>query len=588
MSENGLPPTAVTANSGSSFSPPYANGGYRQNEATLSPYQHLSRYLYYALAHIHSYHPHWLKEKYRHYNWKSDRIATQVTEKLATKLQPAQDTDSVIETVLEILQFFFIPRFFLSTQFAGLLDELRQVLATYPHLSVPPTPFSFAEISPPHYQKNGTANTGNIALLLLDAENFQISPEEEQFLNEICQHTIHVKIAFAHWQGMGKKDAELHKQGYQLVHVPSGKDSADVKMASVGASIFLQYPNAQEIFVCSCDGALTHLSNTLNSHGLTVYQVQKQGKQIAVYNSKTGEHHSKSWEKHPDIDTPEKYLQNIGHIVRNLQERNQQQWVALTAIAETFVDRYKLALETMGNQYFPNESTIQILSKYANHLVVYQPMGEPDAYVTVFERATAETLSQNGQPPSAVECSDSTTQTATSKTNSKISSPQELEKMLQKCWHSLEKKQPGKPITPGKLGVEFRNRYREKATTAIVRLGVANSLQKFLAQCPSFILYSGTKEYYVAIAATYRIESPLDLEKILINLCRQLIETRCQPHSPKLDLSTLAAEFNKQYQLPLTKILKHLNLPISLPRYLQSCDRLSVEKYGKSYLVYLK
>ncbi len=547
----------------------------------LSPYQHLSRYLYHAIAQIHSYYPRWLKEKYRCYDWKSDRMATKVTEKLATKLQPAQDTDTAIATILDIFQFFFIPRFFLSPQFAGLLAELRQVLATYPHLQLPLTPFTPTQTASPP-STNGTTKTDNIALLLLDAENFQISLEEEQFLNEICRHTIHVKIAFAHWQGMGKKDVELHKQGYQLIHVPSGKDSADVKMASVGASIFLQYPNAQEIFVCSCDGALTHLSNTLNSHGLTVYQVQKQGKTIAVYNSKTGEHHSKSWEKHPDIDTPQKYLQNIGEIVRELQEKKQQQWVALTAIAETFSHRYKISMEAMGNRYFPQENLLQVLSKYAHYLVVYQPVGDPDAYVTFFEPTGGETFSQNGQTPSSPLSSQP------SHSQETLSSAQELEKKLQRCWHALEKKQPGKPITPGKLGIEFRDRYGEKPTTVILRLGVASSLQKFLAQCPSFILYSGTKEYYVAIAATHHIKSPAALESILVDLCRQLIQTRCQPQFPKIDLSTLAAAFNKQYQLPLSQILKGLNLPTSLPRYLQSCDRLLIEKYGKSYLISLK
>lgn len=588
MSENGLLPTAVTANSGSPFPSQFSHGGCSQNEATLSSYHRLSRYLYDAIAQIHSYHPHWLKEKYRSYNWKSDRMAAKVTEKLATKLQPAQDTDSIIETVLEICQFFFTPRFFLSSQFAGLLDELRQVLATYPHLSLPQTPFSFAEISPPQQPKNGTAKTDDIALLLLDAENFQFSSEEEQFLNEICRHTIHVKIAFAHWQGMGKKDVELHKQGYQLIHVPAGKDSADVKMASVGASIFLQYPNAQEIFVCSCDGALTHLSNTLNSHGLTVYQVQKQGKKIAVHNSKTGEHHSKSWEKNPDIDTPEKYLQNIGGIVKNLQEKSQQQWVTLTAIAETFFYRYKISLEEIAHRHFPNESVLQVLSKYAQNLVVYQPAGEPDTYVTFFQRTARDTIAENSQPFQPVGDTDSQVKTSTSGSDGESSSAQELEKRLQKCWHSLEKKQPGKPITPGKLGIEFRHRYGEKPTTVILRLGVAGSLQKFLAQCPSFILYSGTKEYYVAIATTHSINSPATLENILVDLCHQLIQIRRQSQFPKIDLSTLAAEFNKQYQIPLTQILKSLNLSPSLPRYLQSCDRLFVEKYGKSYLISLQ
>ena len=85
---------------------------------------------------------------------------------------------------------------------------------------------------------------------------------------------------------MGKKDAEFHQRGYQLIHVPPGKDSADLKMATVGASIFVHYPTAKEIFVCSSDRALTHLSNTLQAHGLTVFQVRKQIDKIIVLKAK--------------------------------------------------------------------------------------------------------------------------------------------------------------------------------------------------------------------------------------------------------------------------------------------------------------
>jgi Protein of unknown function DUF88. len=117
----------------------------------------------------------------------------------------------------------------------------------------------------------------------------QLNIETEKFLEGISLYPIQIKVAFANWRSMGKKDAEFHERGYQLIHVPPGKDSADLKMATVGASIFVHYPTAKEIFVCSSDRALTHLSNTLQAHGLTVFQVRKQADKIIVLNSRTGQ-----------------------------------------------------------------------------------------------------------------------------------------------------------------------------------------------------------------------------------------------------------------------------------------------------------
>ncbi|MHC5825037.1 MAG: IS1/IS1595 family N-terminal zinc-binding domain-containing protein, partial [Nostoc sp.] len=78
-----------------------------------------------------------------------------------------------------------------------------------------------------------------ISLLLLDAENLKLDVNSELFLASVCNYPLQVKMAFANWKNpsMGKQDIELYNRGYQLVHVPEGKNSADAKMIAIGACV---------------------------------------------------------------------------------------------------------------------------------------------------------------------------------------------------------------------------------------------------------------------------------------------------------------------------------------------------------------
>ena len=109
-----------------------------------------------------------------------------------------------------------------------------------------------------------------ISLLLLDAENLKLDINSELFLASVCKYPLQVKIAFANWRNpsTGKQDIELYNRGYQLVHVPGGKDSADAKMIALGACVLRSYPTVKEILVCSGDGILIHLCNELQNQGL--------------------------------------------------------------------------------------------------------------------------------------------------------------------------------------------------------------------------------------------------------------------------------------------------------------------------------
>jgi len=267
----------------------------------------ISRYIAQTLITIQEQHPEWIAEKYRKTPWTKPDFQSVLIGKLTKSFRVASDTDSLLLTAKKYLQILLVPEFVNSPQFSKLWAKIQQLAQSQtPPAAQSQTAPAKSQNSVSSEPPTPTANQPaplplGIAILLLDVENLQLTIETEKFLEGICHYPIQIKVAFANWRSMGKKDAEFHQRGYQLIHVPPGKDSADLKMATVGASIFVHYPTAKEIFVCSSDRALTHLSNTLQAHGLTVFQVRKQIDKIIVLNSKTGQVETHSLVTIPEI-----------------------------------------------------------------------------------------------------------------------------------------------------------------------------------------------------------------------------------------------------------------------------------------------
>lgn len=118
--------------------------------------------------------------------------------------------------------------------------------------------------------------------LLVDLENFCINPQIESILNQHSQYPLTTKIAFANFCNHPKKSLELHKNGYQLIHVPQLKNAADAQMLLTGSLLFIQFPQVQEVFICSNDRILTFLKNTLTNLGKNVYLVNRNGNHLLL------------------------------------------------------------------------------------------------------------------------------------------------------------------------------------------------------------------------------------------------------------------------------------------------------------------
>jgi hypothetical protein len=450
----------------------------------------ISRYIAQTLVCIQEEHPEWIAEKYRKTQWAQPDFQSILIGKLTKSLKVAIDTDTLLLTVKKYLEILLIPEFVNSPQFSKLFAKIQQLAAS-------PIPATKSNNSVSPTLSTGLVNQTTsvavgIAILLLDVENLQLNIETEKFLEGICTYPIQIKVAFANWRSMGKKDAEFHERGYQLIHVPPGKDSADLKMATVGASIFVHYPTAKEIFVCSSDRALTHLSNTLQAHGLTVFQVRKQVDKIIVLNSRTGQLETYSLVSTPEIQPIEQLVIQLKQLIKTEQERTSSQWIKLSTISALFRENYGLPLNQVVANHLLGSKTRDIFLKYPTEFVVHKPSDTSQAYVTLFEVK----LSPN-PPILNKEILNNSITVPSSLTD--INSLEDLEIALVKIVGDLTDNSPKNSVFLSNVGSEFHRQYGKQITQIIKEFNLSRKFPKFLQSCTSLQLKKAEKGWQVSL-----------------------------------------------------------------------------------------
>ncbi|MEG4282599.1 NYN domain-containing protein [Microcoleus sp. A006_D1] len=450
----------------------------------------ISRYIAQTLISIQQQHPEWIAEKYRKTPWGQPDFQSVLIGKLTKSFRVASDTDSLLLTAKKYLQILLIPEFINSPQFSKLLAKIQQ-------LAAPQTPPAQSQNSVSSKPPTPTANQttplpAGIAILLLDVENLQLNIETEKFLEGISHYPIQIKVAFANWRSMGKKDAEFHQRGYQLIHVPPGKDSADLKMATVGASIFVHYPTAKEIFVCSSDRALTHLSNTLQAHGLTVFQVRKQIDKIIVLNSKTGQVETHSLVTVPEITPVEQLVIQLKELIKKEQQRTSAQWIKLSTVSALFRENYGLVLNEIVATHFLGTKTRDIFIKYPTEFVLHKPSETSQSYVTLFEIKLSP-------PPPILSKENLTNTPAAPATLTDINSLEDLERALVKIVSDLTGNSRDNSVFLSNVGSEFHRQYGKQITQIIKEFNLGRKFPKFLQSCTSLHLKKAEKGWQVSL-----------------------------------------------------------------------------------------
>ncbi|QKQ76599.1 NYN domain-containing protein [Nostoc sp. TCL240-02] len=291
-----------------------------------------------------------------------------------------------------------------------------------------------------------------ISLLLLDAENLKLDINSELFLASICKSPLQVKIAFANWKNLniGKQDIELYNRGYQLVHVPEGKNSADAKMIAFGASILRSYPTVKEILVCSSDGILNHLCNELQNQGLIVYWVRRQGQNLHIDNRNTGKITYYSLSMATEVPSFEKVIEPIQDLIKTEEESINAKLNSLMDVATSFQERCEINIKHNLNHTEKDNSFVE----------------------SIKDQEKQEDFTE-------------------------ISNRKILDKLLFKIIQDIHINSPQTKLSVSKLGTELRKITGESPNSIIKKLKLGSNFTKYLESSPTFTLKASRKEYEV-------------------------------------------------------------------------------------------
>lgn len=435
----------------------------------------LSEYIGESVVSVYRQHPEWFCLKYKNYPWYDKNFKAKFINKLKEQLNHSQNQDELVNQIIKLLPHFFLPPFFISYEFTELLANIRK--STHPALELEA-----------RQRETGLSRfkifDNPFAILLIDAENISLDINLETILAEICQYPIKIKLAFANWRSLGKKDLEFHQKGYEMIHVPQGKNSADLKMITVGASIWGHYPMAKEFIVCSSDGDLNHLSIALQNNGLTVYRVSRKGDQITVFNSQTGKNKTYNLTLSPESFSLSSLGSKLKEIIREEQEKNQNVWVKVGVVSETFVTKYKIPLEMVLAHHFPDKNSAQALQELKQDFVFYEQPDKSQLFVTIF----------NGKKL------DSTVTAESPASQTDLNSVKDLENAVLKIIKFLCVQANQEYVPINSVASEFNKQHASSATKALKNLHISGTFAKFLLNCDKLKTKSENNTQYVGLA----------------------------------------------------------------------------------------
>lgn len=303
-----------------------------------------------------------------------------------------------------------------------------------------------------------------VSVLLLDVENLKIDLNAEKFLLSLAQSQQLIKIAFANWRNtsLAKQDVQLYDRGYQLIHVPNGKNSADAKMIAFGAAIFKPYPHVKEVFICSSDGLFMHLCHQLQNHGIVVYWVRRNDGKLIVENRHTGEtkHYSISLETEiPQLDM---LMDQLETLIQSERESIDERLSKISAVSALFQARCSIVKQ----ENIVNEKSKPTGSKSSNsnNLTTEVILNHINGLGNGDRNGTATNGNILGS----------------------IDSKEKLEKALIQLMKKIKSQNPQEDISLNVLAKEFMTIYGKPPRSVIKELGLGGTLSKFLKSCNCF------------------------------------------------------------------------------------------------------
>jgi len=263
----------------------------------------------------------------------------------------------------------------------------------------------------------------------------------------------------------------------------------------VGSSIFVHYPTAKEVLVCSSDKVMTHLCTTLKTHGLAVYLVHKQENLIQVWNPRTGKTETFNPEKPLEIPCLENCIAHLKQIMQNEQQKTGDSWVELAKISKLFQQENGFTISQVVSKHLPGKKARELFASHPEHFVIHQLPNQTGLYVALFQSKELVRAKQESLDSEKVD-------THHQQTTFKISSSSDLEKALLNLFYEMvaQSKQSSIPLTL--LGDAFRKQHGQAVNTVLKKkLNLTNNLTKFLQNSDAFKLEPSEKGWQVAIAA---------------------------------------------------------------------------------------
>lgn len=311
--------------------------------------------LHKAILSTGSHHPQLLKHSQRDWSahWSED------IGKLAAIVKKATDQQDPLMASKTVIQHLFAPEFLSTPQYDQLVSILTQ------------------RIQSAQAQKEDP--NGDMAALLLDADNMSIDANHEAWIEQETQSRLSMKVAFANWKNK-KIDGTLHRRGYELIHIPAGQDNTDGKMITYGERIHKINPNVSKVFICSNDKIFFNLANNLLHSGLEVFMINHHAKKITLKNIRTSE----VWEQLPDPISESQFIAQVEGIVRALQEKDKQPWISLSKLAQMYHVKYERLIEEVVNTLNDSEVNVtDILRHYPDKFAIN--IVSQDVFVNLFE-----------------------------------------------------------------------------------------------------------------------------------------------------------------------------------------------------------
>lgn len=419
-----------------------------------------------------------LRSQFANYRWENEDVKGQIDAWITKVLGRDGETEVLLTNVMKLLNHFMNSSFFMSPSFLDLMREIKTIIEPQSKL---------INESP----QNRLDDKG-ISILLLDAENLHLTQEIETFLAGVCTYPLQIKIAFANWRNLGRKDVEFHNRGYELIHVPAGKDSADVKMATVGSSIFIHYPNAEEVLVCSSDGVLTHLCNTLQTHGLNVYLVRQEGESIVVVNAKTGQTKRHAIGQAVKPISAVEFIERIKKLIEEQQCQTKQIWIKLSVLSAAYAKKYQIAVERSIETTFPKRSFKDIFTENTNYFALHQMSDNDEFYVTLFGKQIA-----TSDCPQRSSASDRPSSIKTEIETKTISSAEQFQKVIEAIVQELTTRNSSTYIGISKVGASFHSKSGQPVTKVMQKLGLGKKYLQLLQSYKNLEVKKIDKEYQV-------------------------------------------------------------------------------------------